>query len=218
MTAELGGRDGLGYGPNMALISALCSAWMLHEEPGNRRLLLPIKSITGQTAGGLACSIDQDAVEWEPAPIALNGNHVMATGLGLPGILPNPLAVNLPALSMPAVSLSNPLNPSNGRRGPKPVCRDAAAQWLQEQLAGGPVPVGAPNLEPAEPGTLRAAAKSAGLAWGSVLRASRELHIVSEKSAGTRKRLWRLPVAVPAAGPAPPGSGQEGDKTLTRIT
>jgi hypothetical protein len=183
MTGELGGRDGLGYGANMALISAVCSAWILHDEPEDRRLLLPIKSITGQTSGGLGCIINQHAIQWEPAPIALDGaaSTALLASLRLPGV------------SVPAV-----ISPSNGRRGPPPVCRDAATQWLQEQLARGPVPVGAPRSGATTPGTLRAAAKSAGIAWGNVLRASKELHVVSEKSADIGKRVWRLPLAVGA--------------------
>jgi hypothetical protein len=231
----VGGRDGLGFGANMTLMSTVGSAWMLADEPGNRKLLLPIKSVVGQAPGGLACSINANAIEWEPAPVAddrilqrARQNALIGSGLSLPAVsLPE---VSLPAVSLPAVNLSNPsnppdpsnvsnsptasllavrvLNPPNppkGRRGPKPVCREVAAQWLARQLADGPVPVGSRGRGAGEQGTLRAAAESAGLAWTNVHRAFQDLKVVSEKSADTGKHVWRLPAGCAVPAPDKPG-------------
>ena len=185
ITAELGGRDGLGYGPNMALMSVVRSAWMLTPEPENRWLLLPLKSVAGAVGSGLACRISQSAVKWAPAPLAAHTDHLLGTGLSLPD-------VRLPAESSP--------NPSNSLIGPQRVGakrarRITAAQWLRQQLAGGPLPVGAAK---GGDGTLRAAAKSAGLAWTTVRRAFAELQGISERCPDTGKHMWRLPDPTPA--------------------
>ena len=203
-----GRRDGLGYSANMTLMSTVGSAWMLADEPGDRRLLLPIKSVVGQAPGGLACSISQNAMEWEPAPVADDRalgtalqHALIGSALSLPAVSEsNPPAVSLSnASNSTAVSVSNAPavkvpNPPKGRRGPKAVCREVAMQWLARQLADGPIPVGSAEPGAAEPGTLRAAAKSAGLAWTNVHRAFQDLKIVSEKS-DTGKYVWHLPAA-----------------------
>jgi putative DNA primase/helicase len=198
ITAEFGGRDGLGSGATMTLTSAVRMAWMLApvpgpvdapvpslvevaeppDPPGTRMLLVPVKSSLGDPGGGLALRIGDHAVEWEPAPIAISNGAAMLGQAG-PGLA-------LPEAGVGDLSLIAPPRKS----GPKPQCRQSASQWLQEQLAAGPMPVG--KLASAD-GTLRAAASSAGMAWTTVRRAFAELGGVREKCPATGKQMWRLP-------------------------
>ena len=123
----------------------------------------------------------------------------------LPGAAEGLAAASMYAMSLPALSLSNGLalslpavSSSNPTRGPKPLCREAAAQWLKQHLAGGPVVAG---VSRGGPGTVRGAAQSAGLAWSTVQRAYQDLQVVGEWCPQTRKSTWRLPAAAPDAAP-----------------
>ena len=78
----------------------------------------------------------------------------------------------------------------NGKPGPPPSARTAAAEWLRDRLTGGPMPVGDPDKP--EAGTIRAEAKEAGLSWSAVRRGSEELGIKSERCPHTKKYQWRL--------------------------
>jgi hypothetical protein len=201
LTAEFGGRDGLGSGATMTLTSAVRMAWMLAPVPGpvdapvpsgvevaeaadalpgTRMLLVPVKSSLGDPGGGLALRIGDHDVEWEPATIAIS-NAAKMLGQAGPELA-------LPEAGAPDRSLIAPPRPV-----PKSPCRQSAAQWLQEQLAAGPVPVGTAKKRD---GTLRASANAAGMAWTTVRRAFVELGGVREKCPITRKQMWRLPVAV----------------------
>jgi hypothetical protein len=195
LTAEVGGRDGLGSGATMTLTSAVRMAWMLApvpgpvdalapslvevaeapDPPGTRMLLVPLKSSLGDPGGGLALWIGDHAVEWEPAPIAISNAAKLLVQAGPELALPEAEAGDLSLIAQ--------------KPGPKSPCRKSASQWLQEQLAAGPVPVG--KSESAK-GTLRAAASSAGMAWTTIRRAFAEMGGVREKCPTTRKQMWRL--------------------------
>lgn len=75
--------------------------------------------------------------------------------------------------------------------GPNPEKRDTAAEWLIERLKDGPVYVG--NKKNPEPGTIRADAEAAGMAWRTVRRAMEELGVRSERCPLTKRYRWRLP-------------------------
>jgi hypothetical protein len=74
--------------------------------------------------------------------------------------------------------------------GPKPEARNAACEWLQGLLAGGPIPVG--DEKKPEAGTIRAEAQEAALSWATVRRAADALGIKSERCQFTGKYQWRL--------------------------
>ena len=144
-------------------------------EAGTRTLLVPVKTSFGDPGGGLALRISDNAVQWEPAPVAPGSTaEMLGPGLALPG-------------GPPESTLLLPHRP-----GPTLVRRTTAAQWLQEELAAGPVRVGKSE---SDEGTLHAAAKSAGKAWSTVRRAFKELGGIREKCPTTRKQMWRLPEA-----------------------
>jgi putative DNA primase/helicase len=68
------------------------------------------------------------------------------------------------------------------RRGPEPVELEAATAWLTDILANGPVATT----------SIQEAAKSAGLSWRTVRRASEELKVKIHKSSFGGGWTWRL--------------------------
>jgi hypothetical protein len=202
-----------------AITSPIDAPWHQHME------FVPLKSGVGRVGGALGCRISENGVAWEAGPVAETGGLPHALGLpavGLPGAGPSSL-LNGPALSVsngPALSVSNgpalslPNGPaaslSNGpavsvrkrRSGPRPLVRDTAGQWLLRQLADGPVRVGS---ERCEAGTLRAAARSAGMKWMTVRRAFHELRGIKERCPATGTFIWRLP------GPTVGGKARHGE-------
>ncbi len=133
VTAEMDGRDGLGFGANRALMSVVRTAWMLAPVPGpvdgatdagaaetespEHMMLVPLKRSLGGPAGALALRIGDNAVEWAPAPLpAINAGGMAALGTFDPfdrlragklttAPLAAPPAASLPAASLPAASL-----------------------------------------------------------------------------------------------------------------
>jgi hypothetical protein len=205
VTAEAGGGGSLGFRAAATLISIARAAWLLAPDPTDptRRMLLPLKSNLGDPGGGLGCHIRGNSIEWEPAPIAAPaGLPAPADPAGLPDPAAALAAASRFAMSLPRISPSalamagiDPSGPAgavavNVSRGPKPLCREAAAQWLAELLAAGPVVSGASS---GAPGTVRGAAESAGLAWSTVQRAFQDLHGVSDTCPRTGKFVWCLP-------------------------
>lgn len=122
----------------------------------DRKLLLPGKCNLSIPAPGLAFRIcgDPTRLEWEPKP--LEGMH----------------ADDVLAASADRVS----------SRGPAPVRRDAAAEWLAELLRFGPVAVK----------EIKESAKAAELAWRTVRRASEVLGVIREKQTFSGGWTWRL--------------------------
>ena len=216
VTAEGGGGGSMGFGATATLMSVARAAWLLAPEPGEptRRLLLQLKNNLGDAGGGLACNIRDGAMEWEAAPVAGAGEIAAPASPAAGLAAASQFAMSLPGMSASTLALAGlPSDPAselaaNLKRGPKPLCRDAAKEWLQGHLAAGPVELGATS---GGPGTVRGAAEAAGLAWATVQRAFQELHGVSEKCPRTRKYMWRLPEpAAPAAsagGEASPEAG-----------
>ena len=82
----------------------------------------------------------------------------------------------------------------SSKTGPKPAARDRAAEWLQELLANGSKPVG--NEKDPEHGTIRLAAKEAGVSWASVRRAQESLGIKPYFDQFAKHWRWNLPEEV----------------------
>ena len=160
-------------------------------ESGSRMLLLPVKTSVRNPGGGLALWVGENSVEWEPAPVPSCGAMEMLE----------------PGKALPAAGELGSHLIGAHRLGRRPLFRMTAAQWLQEQLSGDPVPVGTPE---SGAGTLQAAARSAGISWTTVRRAFEEMGGVTEKCPRTGKSMWRLPAQAPVAGD--PGAAPVADK------
>jgi putative DNA primase/helicase len=145
------------------VLTAARLAWLAVADAGDgeRRLLLPVKSsLLGREPAGLAFRIVDGRVQWEKGAVHLRPQDVLLARRG------------------------------QKKPGPPPAKRIAAADWLRQRLAAGPVYVG--NHGWPEAGSLRLQAKDAGLAWGTVLRAFRSIKAASERCEATGRYRWRL--------------------------
>lgn len=150
-----------------AFVGVARSVWHLTEDKTDRarKLLLPGKCNLSVPAPGLAFRIGGSParLEWEAKP--LEGMHADDV------------------LSESAERETN--------RGPAPERRDAAADWLAEQLRFGAVTVK----------EIKESAAAAELAWRTVRRASEILGVIPDKQSFSGGWTWRLP---PTEGGLPP--------------
>jgi hypothetical protein len=178
-SARLMGSAGFG--------NAARSVWFVVKDPDNpeRRLLLPAKSNIGRDRTGLAFTIvparpdsgpdDPAVVAWEDSPVTTPIDEAMAGDVR-----------------------SN----DDDRPGPPARARDAAADWLRDLLADGPMRVG--NPKDPEPGSVAHAAKGAGLSWNGAVRRAREaLGIKPYKGQFGDGWYWKLPETTCASSEEP---------------
>jgi hypothetical protein len=122
-----------------------------------RRLLLPGKSNLGPEGDGLAFIIggDPPAICWERDPVSISADEAYG-------------------------QLDEARSAS--RRGPEPEAQTAAAKWLSDILARGPVATKGIETE----------AREAGHSWATIRRAKDELGVIAERETYTGKYHWRL--------------------------
>jgi hypothetical protein len=139
--------------------------WHLWRDAQNRdrRLLLPGKANLSRDGHGLAFSIvgDPPAISWERDAVRMSADEAAQVEHG------------------------------GGTPGPEPEARNAAAEWLGELLACGPVPSG--DLKEPAPGSVRASAKAADLKWATVRCAADSLGVRRERCRFSGVWTWRLP-------------------------
>jgi len=143
------------------------AVWHLSRDCNDRsrRLLLPGKTNLSREGDGLAFTIagEPATVTWERGTLHMNADDALAG------------------------------EAEAARPGPEPEARNAAAEWLRQVLAGGPVPSG--DLQNPAPGTLRRMAKEADFRWATVRRAADALGVRREKNRVTHTWQWQLPVS-----------------------
>jgi hypothetical protein len=144
---------------SLAFVAAARSAWLVvkDKEDSRRRLFLPAKNNLGNDESGLAYTL-RDAmgapvVDWERDKVNVSANDALADASG------------------------------DRRNGPEPEEREAAADWLRDVLAAGPVEVQ----------RIKADAKDAGVKWRTLERAKVSLKVRSHKDQFSGAWVWRLP-------------------------
>jgi len=144
---------------SLAFIAAVRSAWAVTSDKDHpeRRLFLPVKNNLAPDGGGLAFAITDGRVTWESAPVTMRADEALELGNG------------------------------DHRPGPKPEARNAAAAWLAELLADGPMPVAQIQDE----------AKAAGYSWTTTMyRAKDQLRVKPRKAPQFGGGwVWALPEA-----------------------
>jgi putative DNA primase/helicase len=156
---------------SLAFIAAARAAFLIVRDKDNddRRLFIPIKNNIGNDRDGLAYRLFNGRVEWERELVTLRADDALA---------------------------AETEGDSGSKPGPKPDARDAAAEWLTDLLAGGPMRVGDPKNP--EPDTIAHAAKGAGYSFtGAVRRAAGELRIKPYKGPFGDGWYWKLPESAP---------------------
>ena len=83
------------------------------------------------------------------------------------------------------ISADEALSSEPQPRGPKPVLRESATEWLKEMLADGPV----------AKATVQSEGAAAGFNWKVLQRAAETLNVESEQIGSGKTRSWRLPGA-----------------------
>jgi putative DNA primase/helicase len=113
---------------SVAFAGAVRSVWMVAKDSQNptRRLLLLAKSNIAADEGGLAYSIINGVVVWEPEPVLMSADDALA--------------------------VENGNGSESAKPGPQPQARQAAEDWLAGVLAGGAVEVVKLKAEAADAG------------------------------------------------------------------
>jgi hypothetical protein len=151
--------DDLALG-SRAFVGIARSVLHVTPDPNNksRRLLLPGKCNLAAARDGLAFSIggDPPRVTWELQPVTMTADDVLAIETR-----------------------------QAARPGPKPVARDAAADWLLGLLKAGP----------AQTAAVKAEAAKAGYPWRTVQRAADQLGVQRVRQRVGQPGLWQLPAS-----------------------
>jgi hypothetical protein len=148
---------------SLAFAAAARAVYLVIRDPDDpgRRLFVPAKNNIGDDRTGYAYRI---------VPAVLSGGGIATSRIDW-----EPEAVMITA--------DEALSPPDTRAPKRALRRSAAAKWLSEILADGPVAVT----------TLQAEAEAAGFAWSTVRRAGDQMRITSEKMEFQGGWAWRLP-------------------------
>jgi hypothetical protein len=138
------------------------AVWHLTRDTENkaRRLLLAGEMNLCAQPHGLAFTIggDPPCIRWECEPVEMSADDALAVENG---------------------------GGEGRKRGPEPVVRNMATDWLRAELA---------DLAEHAVATLREASEAAGLgSWKTVQRAAREIGVIAHRATFGGGYVWRLP-------------------------
>jgi hypothetical protein len=146
---------------SLAFVAAARSAWLVAKDKDieGRRLFLPIKNNLGDDTTGMAFSVvrgEVPSIAWEHGAVHQKADEALADD-----------------------------QPDESKPGPDPVSRNAAADWIRDLLADGPM----------ESATVKENASDAGMSWATIRRAQQEMGIKPFRDQFSKEWMWKLPPA-----------------------